>query len=506
MDLAGFVSIVLGGAAFQPSPKDLSRASESFEYLSSYAEGKVIYGINTGFGPMAQVAIPEADRTALQYNLVRSHASGAGADLSDEAVRAMLLVRAITFLKGGSAVTKGVLDGLVDYLDKGICPRVPELGGVGASGDLVQQAHLGLGLIGEGSGTLQGKKGNMAAHLAATGLKPIELGLRDGLAILNGTACMTGIGLLNVHHAFVLLERSIQMGALLTEILGSWDDHLSAVLNGAKRHTGQREVAERMRNHLTGSGLVRDRSGHLYSGKEVHADGVFTEIVQEHYSIRCIPQILGPVLDTIRNAEKVLLDELHSVDDNPFTDPSSGVYHGGNFHGDQVALEMDKLRLAIVKLCMLCERQVNFLFNEKVNQRFPAFLNMERPGITLGMQGMQFTATSTTAENQALATSLYIHSISNNNDNQDIVSMGTNAANATARVLANTDRVLAIGALALAQAVDISGAEAKLSRDGKAFHGTIRAVSAPITSTSDPASCILAVEEAIFRPTPTWQK
>lgn len=507
MDLDGFISIILGGARFSPSNAELELADRSHAYLSEYASGKVIYGINTGFGPMAQVAIPEADRRSLQYNLVRSHASGAGADLPDEAIRAMLLVRAVTFLKGGSAVTRGVLDGLSNYLNTGVCPTVPELGGVGASGDLVQQAHLGLGLIGEGTGTYQGKKDSMSAILKAAGVSPIELGLRDGLAILNGTACMTGIGLLNVHHAYRLLDHSIAMGSLLTEVLCSWDDHLSETLNGAKRHAGQREVAERMRANIAGSKLTRDRSGHLYAGKEeVDANGVFTELVQEHYSIRCIPQILGPVLDTIRNAEKVLLDELHSVDDNPLTVADHGVFHGGNFHGDQVALEMDKLRLAVVKMCMLSERQLNFLMNDKVNQRFPAFLNMERPGITLGMQGMQFTATSTTAENQALSTSLYIHSIPNNNDNQDVVSMGTNAANATARVLNNTDRVMAIEALAVAQAVDISKAGDKLSKGGKAFYDSVRAASPAVNSSTQPAVAIEAVERLIFRPLSTWRK
>ncbi|HQZ94533.1 MAG TPA: aromatic amino acid lyase, partial [Flavobacteriales bacterium] len=160
----------------------------------------------------------------------------------------------------------------------------------------------------------------------------------------------------------------------------------------------------------------------------------------------------------------------------------------------------------VVKMCMLSERQLNFLMNDKVNQRFPAFLNMERPGITLGMQGMQFTATSTTAENQALSTSLYVHSIPNNNDNQDIVSMGTNAANATTRVLNNTDRVMAIQALAVAQAVDISGEMKKLSGPSVDFYNKVRKASDAITSKSAPSMCIEAVERAIFRPIPAWQK
>ena len=506
LDLHGFIDVVLGGHAFRASESDLAKAQRAYEHLLAFADGKVIYGINTGFGPMAQHAVPPADRTTLQYNLVRSHAAGAGDDLPDETVRAMLLVRAITFLQGGSAVSREVIEQLIAFLDKGICPRVPSQGGVGASGDLTQQAHLGLGLIGGGDGRVMGRSATMASILEANGLAPVQLKLRDGLAIVNGTACMTGAGLLNVHHAMLLLDRSIAMSAMLTELVGAWDDHLSAPLNEAKRHAGQREVASLMRTALDGSQLVRSRHEHLYNGSIGASNGTFAEVVQELYSIRCVPQILGPVMDTVRNAERVLLDELYSIDDNPLTDPERGVFHGGNFHGDQVALEMDKLRLAVVKMCMLCERQLNFLLNDRANNRFPAFLNMETPGLTLGMQGMQFTATSTTAENQALATSLYVHSIPNNNDNQDVVSMGTNAALATTRVLNNTGRVMSILAIALAQAADIAGRNSELSTCGHTLHGSVRAATDPIVSSSDPAGSIAAVEQALFTPRSTWRK
>lgn len=504
LDLAGFIAIVLKGASGVPATADLERAARAFAYLEERSSGRVVYGINTGFGPMAQKAIAADDRLAMQYNLIRSHAAGGGADLPDEVVRGMMVVRAVTFLKGGSGVSRGIIDQLLAYLEHGICPRVPEHGGVGASGDLVQQAHLGFGLIGEGYATLKGERMLMADALRRTALAPVQLGLRDGLAIVNGTACMTAVGLLNVHRAQLLFDRAVSISALITEVIGSWNDHLSEPLNAAKRHAGQRKVAQRMRNTLDGSKLIRQRADH--AEHDVDANGTFTDTVQEIYSIRCVPQILGPILDVIEHAETTLLNELHSIDDNPFTDPETGIHHGGNFHGDQVALEMDILRLAVVKLGMLCERQLNFLFNDRINGRFPPFLNMERQGVTLGMQGMQFTATSSTAANQALATSLYVHSIPNNNDNQDIVSMGTNAAMATARALDNTARTMSITAIAVAQAVDLAGNRDQLSPAGAAFHSAVRKITGPIVSTSDPAASLEAVESSLLRPLSSWQR
>ncbi len=499
LDLKEFISIVRNGERYETNGEAMDRVRRSFEFLETFAKGKVIYGINTGFGPMAQRAIPEEHQIALQYNLIRSHAAGAGDPLPYEAVRAMMLVRIVTFLKGGSGVGGPVVQGLVDMLNAGVCPRVPEHGGVGASGDLTQQAHLALGLIGEGWGMDARGSASMKELMARHGLTPVELKLRDGLALINGTACMTGIGLLNIHHAQVLLDRAIEMGALLTEVLGTWDDHVSVGLNEAKHHRGQREVAERARQALTGSKLTRDRSAH-HGSMGAPGDVSYSHVVQEQYSIRCVPQILGPILDTLRFSEQVLLDELHSVDDNPVVVPGTGVFHGGNFHGDQVSLEMDKLRLAVVKLSMLTERQLNLLLNDRDQDRFPPFLNMETPGLTLGMQGMQFTATSTVAENQALATSLYVHSITCNNENQDVVSMGTNAANATAKVLRNTGRIMAIQAIALAQAVDLQGRKEELSPAGRAFHERVRSFTPPIVSASDPAEAVEAVYNGIFQP------
>jgi histidine ammonia-lyase len=481
LDLNGFCAIALDGAVFAIPPAELERAAACFHFLEGVARERVIYGINTGFGPLAQRHVAPADAETLQYNLVRSHAAGAGRPLPASVVRAMMLTRVVTFLKGRSGVSTGVIERLCLFLRESIAPEVPEHGGVGASGDLTQQAHLGLALIGEGFCLHNGARRPVADVLRELDLAPVPLKLRDGLAILNGTACMTGLGLITVKHAGQLMDHAIAMGAVLTEIAGTYDDHLSAELNAAKPHPGQNEVARRLRVQLTGSQCIRKREEHSQAPDERHVEGAYTDLVQPLYSIRCLPQLLGPIHDTIRQAESVLLAELHGVDDNPVIDPEQGtVLHGGNFHGDQVALELDKLRLALVKLGLLVERQLNYLMNDALNRRFPPFLSTGKAGLVHGLQGMQYTATSSAAENQALATSLYVHSIPNNNDNQDVVSMGTNAARATAQVVQNTARIMAVQAIALAQAVEIGELRDQLSPSGRAFVDAVREVVPPV--------------------------
>src|SRR5690606_29594708 len=206
-------------------------------------------------------------------------------------------------------------------------------------------------------------------------------------------------------------------------------------------------------------------------------EDVFKDKVQEYYSLRCVPQILGPILETIQQVGKVLEDELNSVSDNPIISAEDqNVYHGGNFHGDYISLEMDKLKLAITRLTMLSERQLNYLMNAKINGLLPPFVNMGKLGFNFGMQGAQFTATSTTAENQTLSTSMYIHSIPNNNDNQDIVSMGTNAAVIANRVLVNAFEVLAVQIISVRQAIDILNYQNFVSSKTKAVYDEISAI------------------------------
>jgi len=412
---------------------------------------------------MAQYKIKDKDKQQLQYNLIRSHASGMGKPMEPLYVKALMLARLNTLALGKSGVHSSVIETMTELINKDITPLIFEHGGVGASGDLVQLAHLALVLIGEGEVYFKGEKRPTSEVFSEEKISPIKVKQREGLALINGTSAMTGIGIVNIIYSKRLLDWSIFCSSAINEIVEAYDDHLSSELNSAKLHLGQQAVAAKMRDHLKDSSLTRDRNEHLYSGNNSENE-YFKEKVQEYYSLRCVPQILGPVYDTIENTQRILIEEVNSANDNPIIDmETKQVYHGGNFHGDYVALEMDKLKLVITKMSMLAERQLNYLLNDKLNNILPPFVNMGTLGLNFGIQGAQFSAVSTTAENQMLSNSMYVHSIPNNNDNQDIVSMGTNAATITKTVIENTFEVLAVELITIVQALRYLDFKEKLS-------------------------------------------
>jgi len=476
LDSADFYKLLFGGEKVELDDTALNEVEKSYTFLENFARDKIIYGINTGLGPMAQYKINREDQIQLQYNLIRSHASGSGDNIPNRAVKALLIARLNNFMQGYSGIHPEVPILLKDFINHGIIPIIPEHGGVGASGDLVQLAHLALCLIGEGDMFYQNFIHQGATVFEEAGLKPAQVHIREGLALVNGTSCMSGIGILSVLKARKLLDWALMASAMINEVVESYDDHYSYELNRVKLHKGQNEITDRLQKLLKDSKLVQKRAEYLFNGNGDN-EQVFSKKIQEYYSLRCITQILGPVLDTINNAEKVILDEINSVNDNPVIDyRDESVNHGGNFHGDYVALEMDKLKIAITKLSMLSERQLNFLMNDKLNNKLPPFINLGTLGLNLGMQGVQFTATSTVAENQALSNPMYIHSIPTNNDNQDIVSMGTNAALMTNKVIDNTFEVLAIELIALLQAIDYLDFAEKLSPATKTVYTTLRKI------------------------------
>ena len=265
------------------------------------------------------------------------------------------------------------------------------------------------------------------------------------------------------------------MSVITNELMQSYDDHFSKELNEVKLHEGQSLVAKIMRNLLADSKLIRKRPDHLYNRKV--NESVFKEKVQEYYSLRCVPQILGPVYDTLVHSQKVIENEINSVNDNPIVDHKSGnVFHSGNFHGDYISLEMDKIKIASAKLSMLSERQLNYLLNSNLNQKLTPFVNLGALGLNFGIQGMQFPATSNAAENQTLSYPMYLHSISTNNDNQDIVSMGCNGALIARKVIENSFEILAVQAVALVQAIDLLRCQDSVSSFTKGVYDEIRAI------------------------------
>ncbi|MDO7875796.1 aromatic amino acid ammonia-lyase [Hymenobacter sp. ASUV-10] len=497
LTLADFQAILQHNRPIVLAPEALARVERSFQFLKDFAKGKLIYGINTGFGPMAQYKIADDDLNQLQYNLIRSHCSGLGNLLPPLETKALMVSRLCSLLRGYSGIHPELVQLLRELINRSILPCIYEHGGVGASGDLVQLAHLALALIGEGEVLYHGTITPAAEALRQEGLTPLTIHYREGLALLNGTSAMTGIAVVNLLKAKRLISWSLALTATINQLVEAYDDAVSHELNSVKLHTGQQQIAAALRQLNVGSALVRKREQVLYKEENLGAD-FLQDKVQEYYSLRCVPQILGPVQDALAQAELVVLNEVHSVNDNPIIDAeNANVYHGGNFHGDYVAFEMDKLKTAITKLAMLAERQLNYLLNDKLNQKLPPFINLGKLGFNFGMQGLQFTATSTVAECQALSTPMYVHSIPNNNDNQDVVSMGTNAAVIARKVVDNAAEVLAIHATAVMQAVDYLQVSARLSPACQAVYQQVRAVMPAVVEDFPPFYKLRAVVSLI---------
>ncbi|HQQ99991.1 MAG TPA: aromatic amino acid ammonia-lyase [Ferruginibacter sp.] len=474
LSLADFSAVLYEGKEVALDPKAVEKVEANFRFLQKFSSNKLIYGINTGFGPMAQYKVSEENMLQLQYNLIRSHSSGSNSLMSPIMVKGVMLARLNSLMQGYSGIHPETVHLIKELINNDVTPCIFEHGGVGASGDLVQLAHLGLVLIGEGEVVYKGEIRPTAEVFKQLNIKPLSIHIREGLAILNGTSAMTGIGMANIVQAQKLLEWSVLLSAMINEVVEAYDDHYSYELNIVKHHKGQNKIAAQLREILKDSKLIRNRSEHLYNPAKLDQE-VFKDKVQEYYSLRCVTQVLGPIYDTISQAEKVVTDELNSVNDNPVIDhENQNIFHGGNFHGDYVSLEMDKLKIAITKLSMLSERQLNYLLNEKLNQKFPPFVNLGVLGFNFGMQGMQFTATSTVAENQTMSFPMYVHSIPNNNDNQDIVSMGCNAALMTRRVINNSFEVLAIQMMTVLQAIDHMKCTDRLSSETHHVYTEIR--------------------------------
>ena len=473
----------------------LQGIADSYDFLAQFSGDKVIYGINTGFGPMAQWRVEDSHLRDLQYNIIRSHATGVGTPLDDSFVRAAMLARVGSFAQCKSGVHPELVALLTEFINRGIYPFIPKHGSVGASGDLVQLAHIALCLIGEGKVHYKGIWRPTKEVMDECGLRPMEIHIREGLSCTNGTSVMTGISAVNQIHAEQLLHWATLAAVWMNEIAGSYDDLMAAPLNEARRHEGQIRIAEQMRELSKGSKRLQRRENVLYDAGHSETK-IFKDKVQAYYSLRCAPQILGPIYDTLEYSKRVIEEELNAASDNPIVDPvTQNVYHGGNFHGDYISLEADKMKIAMVRLAMVSERQLNYLCHDRINGILPPFLNMGTLGLNYGIQACQFTATSTTAECQTLAMPNYVHSIPNNNDNQDIVSMGTNSAELCTQVIDNVYQVLSVLYLAMAQAVDCLGIADQLAPATKAQYDAIRAITPTIIEDTPFYEDLAAIEQ-----------
>ncbi len=403
--------------------------------------GQTIYGINTGFGKLANVRIPPGQLDQLQTNLIRSHAAGVGSPLPAPVVRAVMLLRANVLLRPTSGVRPELVESLVAMLNAGVLPVVPEQGSVGASGDLAPLSHIGLALMGEGHVlSAAGTPAPAAGALSRAGLEPYRFALKEGLAFINGTQAQTALLALLVHDANVLWRTAAGAAAMSLEALRGTPAPLDPRIHQARPHRGQIEAASLMRDLLEDSAI-----------RESHREN--DPRVQDAYSVRCAPQVLGAVADAIRFAEETVAVELNASTDNPLVFDNGDVISGGNFHGQPVAQALDILALTLTTLQAIAERRVERLVNPDLSQGLPAFLTRD-PGLCSGLMMVQITAASLVAESRALATPASIGSIPTDANQEDFVPMGMAAAFKAGRILVNAQRVVAAELLCAAQGLE----------------------------------------------------
>jgi len=414
-------------------------ARETIE--EAVASGAAVYGVNTGFGNLANVGIAPRDLETLQERLVLSHAAGMGEPLAEPEARAMLLLRANTLARGHSGVRELLLDRLIELLNRGVVPVVPSRGSVGASGDLAPLAHLALPLLGRGEAWFGGERLPGAEALERAGLEPVRLAAREGLALVNGTQAMTALTALAALEARRLVRAADLVGALSTDALRGTDAAFDARIHAVRPHAGQRTSAANLWQLLQGSSI-----------RESHRAGDVR--VQDPYSVRCMPQVHGAVRDVLADVEAKLAVEMNSATDNPLVFARDGVtISGGNFHGEPMAFAADFLAIALAELASISERRIEKLTNDAFSG-LPPFL-VEHAGLNSGFMMAQVTAAALVSENKVLAHPASVDSIPTSADKEDHVSMGMTAALKLRQVVANVRQVLAIELVAAAQGIDL---------------------------------------------------
>ncbi len=441
------------------------------------AQPRAIYGINTGFGPLSGFRISGADLEQHQVNLLHHLTVGQGPLFSPVETRAIMLARANTLARGFSGIRESVLELLLAALNKNVLPEIPSEGSVGASGDLVPLAHMARLLIGQGHARLKGKRLPAAAALKKTGLKPVTLQCKEGPAPVNGPSDMTGLAALATHEAHQILRWMEFLTACLFQVLGGEPEVFCQQIHMARGFRGQSLVAHRISESLrTNPDYARRIDEHQW-GSQAKSVEPGAEI-QDPYSLRCTPQVLGAFQEAWWHVAEVVTRELNASTDNPLIFPESGmVIHGGNFYGQQIAFVSDYLRMGLIKVALLGERQIERLVNWRYSRGLSPMLAGGVPGLNSGFSGAQLLATSLAAEARLLGTAASIQTIPTNANNQDVVSMGCIAAKMTRAVLPLCWKIAAIQALAVTQAADLRAPKAVMGRDFRKLHALIRRVS-----------------------------
>lgn len=420
-------------------PKQLKKVQQARKLVEKLLlQATPVYGINTGFGKLAESSISSSDVAALQRNLILSHSCGVGPALDGEIVKAMMILRANALMKGHSGIRVEVLELLIDLVNRDVTPIIPAQGSVGASGDLVPLAHMSATLIGEGQAYYKGQLYPSAQALELAGLQPVTLEAKEGLALINGTQAMTAQGVVALYDGKIVLQTADVVSALTMEALLGIPNSLDPRVHEVRPHEGQIATASNLRRILEGSDLVF---------------GQHHDRIQDAYSLRCIPQIHGASKDAYSYVEQVLNIEINSVTDNPILFSDEGdVISAGNFHGQPVALALDFLGIALAEIGNVSERRVERLVNPQLSG-LPPFL-AQHSGLNSGYMIVQYTAAALVSENKVLAHPASVDSIPTSANQEDHVSMGSIAARKLHGILANVQNILAIELLCACQGLE----------------------------------------------------
>jgi histidine ammonia-lyase len=447
---------------------------------ATLAKGDAIYGVNTGFGKLAQKRIPDNELKLLQRNLVLSHATGVGEPLPDSVTRLVMALKVSSLARGHSGVRRVVVERLLDLINKNILPEIPEKGSVGASGDLAPLAHMSCVLIGEGFARVNGKRMTGAEALKQAGLQPVELEAKEGLALLNGTQVSTALALVGLFGAEANIEAAFIAGALSTDAIKGSDTPFDARIHEARGQKGQIEAAAILRSLMDGSAI---RHSHLECDR-----------VQDPYSIRCQPQVLGPCLDMIRYAAGIFAVEANAATDNPLVFDGGDVLSGGNFHAEPIAIAADALAIAISEIGALAERRIALLIDSSLSG-LPPFLTADS-GVNSGFMIAHVTAAALASENKSLAHPASVDSLPTSANQEDFVSMATFGARRLTQMNMNTANILAVELLAAAEGIEFHR-PLKSSVALEAAHAAIRKGSPRFDKDRFFAPSIVATQELI---------
>ena len=482
LSIKDVIAVVRNDLQVALDPDQLELVKQSRRQVEKLVRrGDPIYGINTGFGKLADTSISPSNVEKLQRNLILSHSSGVGQSLSLEIVKAMMLLRANALMKGYSGIRAEVIQLLIDMVNRSVIPVVPAQGSVGASGDLVPLAHMSAVLIGEGQAFYNNQVMPGREALMEAGLEPVVLQSKEGLALINGTQNMTAHGVIGIYDAWILMKTADIAGALTMEALQALPNSIDERVHILRPHGGQMVSARNLRRILSGSKLVSSLSNHR---------------VQDAYSLRCIPQVHGASRDVLQFVEKTIETEINSVTDNPIIFSHDGdVISAGNFHGQPVAFALDFLGITLGELGNISERRIERMVNPQLSG-LPPFLVLDS-GLNSGYMISQYTAAALVSENKILAHPASVDSIPTSANQEDHVSMGAIAARKMLRILTNVRNILSIEILCACQALEFCD-RSKLASATSSVYGFIRKQVPPLTEDRCLEPEIRLVHDLIF--------